>query len=112
VTLLLTGDMSAQYDIGALALGEITPRFKMAVLNNSGGGIFRFIKTTSHLDELEECFAAKVNLPLRQLAEAYGIFRSRRQGTVERGVQPFRRRDPSAGHNQHHHPARCQRRYP
>ena len=73
VTLLLTGDMSAQYDIGALALGEITPRFKMAVLNNSGGGIFRFIKTTSHLDELEECFAAKVNLPLRQLAEAYGF---------------------------------------
>ena len=73
VTLLMTGDMSAQYDVGALALNEITPRFKMAVLNNGGGGIFRFIKSTSALDELEECFAAKVNLPLKQLADAYGF---------------------------------------
>ncbi len=73
VTLLISGDMSAQYDAGALALNEISPRFKMAVLNNSGGGIFRFIKSTSHLEECEECFAAKVNLPLKQLAEGYGF---------------------------------------
>lgn len=72
-TLLITGDMSAQYDIGALALTEITPRFKMAVLNNNGGGIFRYIKSTSQLEECEECFAAKVNLPLKQLAQAYGF---------------------------------------
>lgn len=72
-TLLITGDMSAQYDIGALALKEITPRFKMAVLNNHGGGIFRYIKSTSQLEECEECFATMVNLPLQQLAEAYGF---------------------------------------
>ncbi len=72
-TLLITGDMSAQYDIGALALKEITPRFKMAVLNNKGGGIFRYIKSTSKLDECEQCFSAMINLPLRQLAEAYGF---------------------------------------
>ncbi len=73
ITLLLTGDMSAQYDMGALALNEITPLFKMAVLNNGGGGIFRFIKSTSELDECEECFAAKVNLPLKKLAAAFGF---------------------------------------
>lgn len=72
-TLLITGDMSAQYDIGALALKEITPRFKMAVLNNHGGGIFRYIKSTSQLEECEDCFAAMVNLPLKQLAEAFGF---------------------------------------
>ena len=72
-TLLITGDMSAQYDLGALALQEITPRFKMAVLNNQGGGIFRYIKSTSKLDECEECFAGSVNLPLQKLAEAYGF---------------------------------------
>lgn len=73
VTLLVSGDMSAQYDVGALALKEITPRFKMAVLNNGGGGIFRFISSTSSLDECDECFAADVHLPLRSLAEAYGF---------------------------------------
>lgn len=72
-TLLLTGDMSAQYDMGALALTEIIPRFKMVVLNNSGGGIFRFIKSTSRLEECEECFAAKVRLPLKELAAAFGF---------------------------------------
>lgn len=73
VTLLVSGDMSAQYDVGALGITEITPRFKMAVLNNSGGGIFRFISSTSSLEECEECFAADVRLPLRQLAEGYGF---------------------------------------
>lgn len=73
ITLLITGDMSAQYDVGALGLSQITPRFKMAVLNNSGGGIFRFIKSTSVLDECEDYFACKTNLPLKQLAAAYGF---------------------------------------
>lgn len=73
VTLLVTGDMSCQYDIGALAAPCITSRFKMAVLNNGGGGIFRFIDATSHLNELDERFCCQVNLPLRQLAEAYGF---------------------------------------
>lgn len=73
ITLLVSGDMSAQYDAGAFALNQITPRFKLAVLNNSGGGIFRFIKSTSGLDECEECFAAKVNLPLKGIAAAYGF---------------------------------------
>lgn len=73
ITLLVSGDMSAQYDAGALALTEISPRFKMAVLNNGGGGIFRFIASTSTLDECEPCFAADVRLPLDKLAEAYGF---------------------------------------
>lgn len=73
VTLLVTGDMSCQYDIGALAATCISPRFKMAVLNNGGGGIFRFIDATSRLDELDERFCCQINLPLRQLAEAYGF---------------------------------------
>lgn len=83
VTLLVTGDMSCQYDIGALAATCITPRFKMVVLNNGGGGIFRFIDATSRLDELEERFCCQVNLPLRQLAEAYGFAYFRAAGIDE-----------------------------
>ncbi|MFG6381753.1 MAG: 2-succinyl-5-enolpyruvyl-6-hydroxy-3-cyclohexene-1-carboxylic-acid synthase [Muribaculum sp.] len=72
-TLLITGDMSAQYDIGALAAPCITPRFKMIVLCNGGGGIFRFIKSTSKLDELDEYFVVDRPFPIAKLAEAYGF---------------------------------------
>ncbi|MDE6276566.1 MAG: 2-succinyl-5-enolpyruvyl-6-hydroxy-3-cyclohexene-1-carboxylic-acid synthase [Muribaculaceae bacterium] len=72
-TLFLSGDMSAAYDIGALALPFVPPSFRMAVLNNTGGGIFRFIPTTRELPELEKGFVCAPKLPLRQLAEAYGF---------------------------------------
>lgn len=72
-TLLITGDMSAQYDIGALACQAIGGRFKMIVICNGGGGIFRFISSTSRLDELDAYFAMDVELPLRQLAEGYNF---------------------------------------
>ncbi|MDE6311993.1 MAG: 2-succinyl-5-enolpyruvyl-6-hydroxy-3-cyclohexene-1-carboxylic-acid synthase [Muribaculaceae bacterium] len=72
-TLLLTGDMSAAYDIGALAMNDIPASFRMAVLNNGGGGIFRFIPTTRELPELEKAFVACPRLPLRALADGYGF---------------------------------------
>ena len=72
-TILLTGDTSMQYDIGALATTFIPPTFKIIVLNNGGGGIFRFIPSTKHLDELEKCFVADLRLPLEKLSEAYGF---------------------------------------
>lgn len=70
-TLLISGDMSAQYDIGAFASPSIPSNFKMVVLCNGGGGIFRFIKSTSHLDELDEYFTVARPFPLRQLADGY-----------------------------------------
>ena len=72
-TVLISGDMSFQYDIGALATTFIPRNFKIVVLSNGGGGIFRFIAATRHLDEVEKCFAGPVNLPLKALAEAYGM---------------------------------------
>ena len=71
-TLLITGDMSMAYDTGVLALRNIPDKFKIIVINNSGGGIFRFIPTTRELEAREKLFCAAPNLPLRQLAEAYG----------------------------------------
>lgn len=72
-TLLITGDMCAQYDMGALATCGIPSNFRMAVLNNGGGGIFRFIAATRDLPEMERFLAADVRLPLRQLAEGFGF---------------------------------------
>ncbi len=72
-SVLISGDMSFQYDLGALATTFIPSTFKMVVLNNDGGGIFRFIAATRHLDEVEKCFAGPVNLPLEAISKAYGF---------------------------------------
>ncbi|WP_295727891.1 2-succinyl-5-enolpyruvyl-6-hydroxy-3-cyclohexene-1-carboxylic-acid synthase [uncultured Muribaculum sp.] len=73
MTLLLTGDMSAQYDIGALAAPCIPSTFRMAVLCNGGGGIFRFIDATRSMPILDRFLVAERPFPLRELAAAYGF---------------------------------------
>lgn len=72
-TVLVTGDMSMQYDIAALSSTLITPKLKTIVINNGGGGIFRKIATTRGLPELERYFACEPRLPLPELAKAYGL---------------------------------------
>lgn len=72
-TLLVSGDMSFQYDIAALSSVLMNPRLKMIVICNKGGEIFRFIGVTSALPERERYFAVGTRLPLRQLCDGYGI---------------------------------------
>lgn len=73
VTLLLTGDMSAQYDFGALLLEDIPATFKMVVINNSGGGIFRAIANTRHLPIMPHYLADGVVLPLEAVCRSRGF---------------------------------------
>lgn len=73
-TILVTGDSSFAYDLSAIqTLRHVKASMKIIVINNSGGGIFRFISTTSALPCREEYFCADPELPLRAIAEAYGI---------------------------------------
>lgn len=71
--LLLTGDMGAAYDIGAFAMPGLRGNFKIAVVDNGGGDIFRHVATTRGFPETERLFAAAPQLPLKQLAQAYGF---------------------------------------
>ncbi len=73
LTLLITGDMSFGYDAGALATGYASPRFKIVVMDNGGGGIFRFIKGPSDLPELEECFEVRRRQPIEGYASLHGF---------------------------------------
>ncbi len=73
VTLLISGDMSFQYDLAALSSNLLSPRFKMIVICNGGGEIFRIIGSTSSLPELDENFTMGTNLPLQKISEAYNI---------------------------------------
>ena len=55
-TFLLTGDIAFFYDQNGLWHDHRSPRLKIIVINNGGGGIFRFIEgpdTTGHLDLFE-----------------------------------------------------------
>lgn len=72
-TLLVTGDMSMQYDIAALSSTLLSARLKIVVINNGGGGIFEKIQTTRNLPELPELLKCQLRLPLEKLAEGYGL---------------------------------------
>lgn len=55
---------------------------KIIVIDNSGGGIFRFIPSTSSLEEREQYFCCAPILPLSHLAEGYGWEYSEAQDAV------------------------------
>lgn len=72
-TVLLTGDMSARYDLIALSSGLVPSRFSVFVLNNGGGEIFRAIDNTRHLAERETHIAMASNFNFKGFAEASGF---------------------------------------
>lgn len=72
-TLLISGDMSAAYDLGGFALMGASPRMKMVVLCNGGGNIFRIIRATRSLSVCNPYLASMPELPLAALAAAYGL---------------------------------------
>lgn len=72
-TLLIIGDMSTAYDLNVLSSGLITPKLKLVVLNNGGGGIFHYVNTTRKLPELDHYFVCEQVLPLREIADACGF---------------------------------------
>lgn len=71
-TLLVTGDMSFGYCTEILNPKYSAGDLRIVVINNAGGGIFRFIGTTRNLEQREEYFCSDPMLPLGKLAEAYG----------------------------------------
>ncbi|MCM1377230.1 MAG: 2-succinyl-5-enolpyruvyl-6-hydroxy-3-cyclohexene-1-carboxylic-acid synthase [Clostridium sp.] len=71
-TILLSGDMSFAYDLGAIGSRLADGRLRVVVVNNGGGGIFRFINTTSKLPQLKEYFCADPEVPIKVLSSAYG----------------------------------------
>lgn len=73
VTLLLTGDMSLQYDLTVLGSAHITPGFKVIVFDNQGGNIFRTIPSTREHPALEPRFAIPCEYPVIRIAEVWGF---------------------------------------
>lgn len=73
LTLLLTGDLSFFYDINGLWNSYLKPNFKIIVLNNGGGGIFRLIDGPSDLPEREHFFSTSSKRTCKNLAEEFNF---------------------------------------
>lgn len=69
---VITGDLSFQYDGNALWNHLPHANFRILILNNSGGGIFRLIDGPSAVPERGERFETRIQSSARFKAEQFG----------------------------------------
>ncbi|WP_026450114.1 2-succinyl-5-enolpyruvyl-6-hydroxy-3-cyclohexene-1-carboxylic-acid synthase [Aequorivita capsosiphonis] len=72
-TVFITGDVSFFYDSNALWNNYIPKNFKIIVVNNGGGGIFRILPGEKDSDVYDTFFETKHNLTAKYLSEMYGF---------------------------------------
>ncbi len=72
-SLLLTGDLSFLYDSNALWNSYLRPDFRIIVINNGGGGIFRILPGKEASENFEKFFETVQSLNLGKLCEFYGL---------------------------------------
>ncbi len=72
-TTLIVGDLGFFYDSNALMNNYLSPKLRVIIINNSGGGIFRFISGPEETGHLQEFFEAKHNWNAEYLAKNFGV---------------------------------------
>ncbi|CAM3884782.1 2-succinyl-5-enolpyruvyl-6-hydroxy-3-cyclohexene-1-carboxylic-acid synthase [Flavobacterium cucumis] len=72
-TILITGDISFLYDSNALWNNYIPKNFKIILLNNSGGGIFRILPGHQETETFNRYFETSHQLNASHLANMYGL---------------------------------------
>lgn len=72
-TMLITGDISFLYDSNALWNNYIPKNFKIILLNNSGGGIFRILPGHQETETFNTYFETSHQLNASHLAKMYGL---------------------------------------
>ncbi len=73
INTIITGDLGFLYDSNALMNHNLTPNLKIIVINNGGGGIFRFIPGPDTSPQLETFFEARHNWRAKKIAEAFDV---------------------------------------
>ncbi len=72
-TVFITGDLSFFYDSNALWNNYIPKNFKIIVVNNQGGGIFRILPGDKNTDNFDTYFETNHNLTAEHLSKMYGF---------------------------------------
>lgn len=72
-TTLITGDLSFFYDSNALWNNYIPSNFKIILINNGGGGIFRILPGKEDSEVFDNFFETTHELSAKQLCKMFGI---------------------------------------
>lgn len=72
-TLLITGDLSFFYDINGLWNNYIPPSFRIILINNQGGGIFRILPGQKDTPSYDRYFETTHQRNAKHLAKAFGF---------------------------------------
>ncbi|RSK38604.1 2-succinyl-5-enolpyruvyl-6-hydroxy-3-cyclohexene-1-carboxylate synthase [Mangrovimonas spongiae] len=72
-TTFITGDLSFFYDSNALWNNYIPKNFRIILVNNSGGGIFRILPGHKNTANFDHFFETKHELSAKYLCEMYGF---------------------------------------
>ncbi len=72
-TVFLTGDLSFFYDSNGLWNNYIPKNFRIIVINNQGGGIFRILPGNKNTENFDKFFETKHDLNAKYLSKMYGF---------------------------------------
>lgn len=73
MTICVVGDISFFYDSNSLWNNYLSPDFRIIIINNGGGNIFRWIEGATEVKDFEKFFETKHNLSVKHLASMYGL---------------------------------------
>ena len=85
-TVLITGDLSFFYDSNALWNNYIPSNFKIIVINNKGGGIFRILPGNEESSNFKTFFETQHTLSARQLCTMYKFGYTKVKDEFELGI--------------------------
>lgn len=90
-TVLITGDISFFYDSNALWNNYIPKNFKIILVNNGGGGIFRILPGHKETETFAKYFETSHNLDASNLCKMFGFdyFSAKNEDEVEKGLEMF-----------------------
>jgi 2-succinyl-5-enolpyruvyl-6-hydroxy-3-cyclohexene-1-carboxylate synthase len=72
-TVLITGDLALMYDSNGLWNNYVSPRIKIIVINNGGGGIFRIIPGPTEIPRFETFIETKQHSDFSGLAAMHNL---------------------------------------
>lgn len=91
LNVMITGDVSFFYDSNSLWNQYLGSNLKIILVNNHGGGIFRYIEGPSKTPQLEKYFEARHDTSAEHICKAFNVdyFKTSGKEELERELQTF-----------------------
>jgi len=88
INTVVVGDLAFLYDSNALWIRHLPANLRIIVVNNQGGGIFRFIDGAPLMPELENHFEARHDMKAEPVVRAFGLncFAAATEGELREGL--------------------------